>query len=137
GLAVPMPWISGGDVAGEVAEVGANVKGFKIGEKVMIDPLTNEGITGETLMGGLAQYCRVPQDYVIKLDPRVSMIQAASIAANYGTSFRMIVTNGQVQKNDLVLILGASGGVGTSSLQICKMLGARVIAAAGSDDKCK
>jgi alcohol dehydrogenase len=137
GLPVPMPWISGGDVAGIVAGVGANVKNFKVGDRVMIDPMTNEGMMGEEVQGGLAELCRVPQDYVIPLDPRLSFEQAATIPANYGTTYRMLFTNGDMQKGDLVLILGASGGVGTASVQVAKMHGCKVIACAGSDDKCR
>lgn len=136
GLPVPMPWISGADVAGVVAGVGKDVKGFKVGDRVMIDPLTNEGMMGEEVQGGLAELCRVPQDYVIPLDPRLTFEQAATIAANYGTSYRMLFTNGDLQKGDLVLILGASGGVGTACLQIAKMHGCKVIACAGTDEKC-
>jgi alcohol dehydrogenase len=137
GFPVKMPHISGGDIAGEVAGFGAAVKGWKIGERVVVDPLTHEGMMGEETLGGMAQYCRVPQEFVIKLDPRLSFEQAAAIPANYGTTFRMLFTNGNIQKNDLILVLGASGGVGTATVQVAKMHGARVIACAGSDEKCR
>jgi alcohol dehydrogenase len=136
GFPVPMPFISGGDIAGEVAEFGANVTGWKVGDKVLVDPSTNEGMIGEKLLGGMAQYCRVPANYCIKLDPRLSFEMAAAIPANYGTTFRMLFTNGDIQKNDLILVLGASGGVGTATVQVAKMHGARVIGCAGSDEKC-
>lgn len=136
GLPVPMPWISGADVAGVVAGVGANVKRFKVGDRVMIDPLTNEGMMGEEVQGGLAELCRVPQEYVIPLDPRLTFEQAATIPANYGTTYRMLFTNGDMQKGDLVLILGASGGVGTACVQVAKAHGCKVIACAGTDEKC-
>src|SRR5262249_49079975 len=128
GFPVPMPFISGGDIAGEVAGFGSDVKGWQIGERVLVDPATNEGMIGEKLLGGMAQYCRVPQNYVIKLDPRLSFEQAAAIPANYGTTFRMLFTNGDIQKDDLILVLGASGGVGTATVQVAKMHGARIIA---------
>jgi len=137
GMPVPMPFISGGDVAGEVAAVGSGVKHFKVGDRVLIDPATDEGMIGEELLGGMAELVRVPQGFVIPLDPRVNYLQAACIPANYGTTYRMLVTNGDVQKNDLVLILGASGGVGTACVQVAKSLGAQVIACAGSDEKCE
>ncbi len=136
GFPVPMPFISGGDIAGEIAEIGANVKGWTVGERCLVDPSTNEGMIGEKLMGGMAQYVRVPGNYVIKLDKRLSYELAAAIPANYGTSFRMLFTNGDIQPNDLILILGASGGVGTACVQLAKMHGARVIGCAGSDEKC-
>jgi alcohol dehydrogenase len=137
GFPVPMPFISGGDIAGEVAEIGANVKGWTVGERVLVDPATNEGMIGEKLLGGLAQYVRVPAPYCIKLDPRLSFELAAAIPANYGTTYRMLDTNGQIQKGDLMLILGASGGVGTASVQVGKAMGATIIACAGTDEKCK
>lgn len=137
GFPVPMPFISGGDIAGEVAGFGSAVLGWTIGERVLVDPLTDEGMIGEKLQGGMAQYVRVPKDYVIKLDPRLSFERAAAIPANYGATFRMLVTNGDIQSNDLVLVLGAGGGVGTATVQVARMLGARVIACAGSDNKCE
>jgi alcohol dehydrogenase len=136
GLPVPMPWISGGDVAGEAAAVGPAVKGWKIGDRCLVDPLTNEGMMGEEVQGGMAEYCRVPHEFVIPLDPRLSFIEGATIPANYGTTFRMLFTNGDMQPNDLVLVLGASGGVGTATVQVAKAHGGRVIACAGSDEKC-
>lgn len=137
GLPVPMPWISGGDVAGEVVGVGANVRGWKIGERCLVDPLTNEGMMGEEVQGGLAELCRVPADFVLHLDPRLSFEQAAAIPANYGTTYRMLFTNGDLQPKDLVLVLGASGGVGTATVQVAKAHGCTVIACAGSDEKCE
>ena len=137
GFPIPMPFISGGEIAGEVAGFGSDVEGWEIGERVLVDPWTDEGMIGEKLLGGMAQYVRVPQDYVIKLDPRLSLERAAAIPANYGAAFRMLFTNGDIQKTDLILVLGASGGVGTATLQIAKMHGARVIACAGTDEKCE
>ncbi len=136
GLPVPMPWISGADVAGEVAAVGSAVQGWKVGMRCMIDPLTNEGMTGEEVQGGMAELFRIPQDFVIPLDPRLTFEQAAAIPANYGTTYRMLFTNGALQKGDLVLVLGASGGVGTACVQVAKAYGGTVIACAGSEEKC-
>ena len=137
GFPVPMPWISGGDVAGEVAAIGTDVKGWKVGDRCLVDPLTNEGMMGEEVQGGMAEYCRVPHDFVIPLDPRLSFIEAAAIPANYGTTYRMLFTNGDMQPNDLVLVLGASGGVGTAVVQVVKAHGGRIIACAGTDEKCR
>lgn len=137
GFPVPMPFISGGDIAGEVAEIGSEVDGWAIGDRVLVDPATDDGMIGETLLGGMAQYVRVPQNFAIKLDPRLAFEQAAAIPANYGATFRMLVTNGDIRKDDLILVLGASGGVGTATVQVAKMHGARVIACAGSDEKCR
>ena len=136
GLPVPMPWISGADAAGEIAAIGSEVQGWKVGDRCLIDPLTNEGMMGEEVQGAFAEYCRIPQDFVIPLDPRLSFVEAATIPANYGTVYRMLFTNGGMQPDDLVLVLGASGGVGTATVQVVKAYGGRVIACAGSDEKC-
>ena len=61
----------------------------------------------------------------------------ATIPANYGTVYRMLFTNGDIQPGDLVLVLGASGGVGTAGVQVVKAYGGRVIACAGTDEKCE
>ena len=76
GLPVPMPWISGADVAGEIAAVGSDVKGWKVGDRCLIDPLTNEGMMGEEVQGGFAELCRMPHDFVIPLDPRLSFVES-------------------------------------------------------------
>ena len=62
--------------------------------------------------------------------------RGATIPANYGTIYRMLFTNGDMQPDDLVLVLGASGGVGTATVQVVKAYGGRVIACAGTDEKC-
>ena len=97
GLPVPMPWISGADAAGEIAAIGSEVQGWKVGDRCLIDPLTNEGMMGEEVQGAFAEYCRIPQDFVIPLDPRLSFVEAATIPANYGTVYRMLFTNGGMQ----------------------------------------
>jgi len=137
GLPVKVPHISGGDVAGEVAGFGAQVTGWKIGDRILVDPMTSDGMMGEVILGGLAEFCRVPQDFAIKLDRRLSYEQGAAIPANFGSAYRMLLTNGGLKKGDLVLVLGASGGVGTATVQIAKLHGARVIACAGTDEKCR
>jgi alcohol dehydrogenase len=137
GLPVKVPFISGGDVAGVVAGLGSEVQGFKIGDKVLLDPMTDEGMVGEEVPGGMAELVRVQHQFVIPLDPRLSFEQAACIPANFGTAIRMLHTNGAIEKGDMVMILGASGGVGTAAVQLAKAHGATVIACAGSEEKCK
>jgi alcohol dehydrogenase len=91
---------------------------------------------GEEVQGGMAELARVPQDYVIALDPRLTFAEAAAIPANYGTTNRMLLTNGDIRPGDLVLVLGASGGVGTACVQVAKAHGCTIIACAGTDEKC-
>jgi alcohol dehydrogenase len=73
---------------------------------------------------------------VIALDPRLSFVDGATIPANYGTTYRMLFTNGDMQPGDLVMVLGASGGVGTAVVQVVKAYGGNIIACAGTDEKC-
>lgn len=137
GFPVPMPFISGGDIAGEVAALGEGVSGWKAGDRVVLHPVTSDGMMGEEVPGGLAEYVRVPAENAIRLPDHVPFDIGAAIPINFGTSMRMLVTNGALQRDETVLVIGASGGVGTAAVQIAKMLGARVIAAAGSEDKCR
>jgi alcohol dehydrogenase len=135
GLPVPMPFISGGDIAGEILEVGADVSGWRVGDRVVVQPSTAEGMMGEEIQGGMAEYARVPGDNLVRIPDGVGFEAAAALPVAYGTALRMIVTRGRVQAGEKVLILGASGGVGTAAVQICKMIGAEVIVAAGAEDK--
>lgn len=137
GFPVPMPFISGGDMAGEIAALGPDVSGWKIGDRVGMHPVTHEGMMGEEIPGGMAEYVRVSTENLIPIADNVDFVTAAAVPIAYGTAIRMLFEIGQVQPGNLVLILGASGGVGVACLQLCKMIGAKVIAAAGSDEKCR
>lgn len=136
GWPVKMPFISGGDIAGEIEAVGSEVTGWKAGDRCIVHPETPEGMMGEVIHGGMAEYCRVPQDHLIRLDDRLSFEEGACIPINFGTTYRMLFTQGDVQPDDLMLVLGASGGVGTATVQVAKAHGCRVIACAGTDEKC-
>ena len=136
GFPVPMPWISGGDIAGEIAEVGANVTGWLAGDRVALNPGTHEGMIGEEVIGGLAELLRVPAKYLVRLPENMSFDVAAAIPINYGTAHRMLFHRGNLRGGEIMLVLGASGGVGQACVQFGTMAGAVVIAAAGSQDKC-
>src|SRR4029077_12295601 len=90
---------------------------------------------GEVRHGGLAEYCAVPAHNLVRLPGNVSYETAACLPVAYGTALRMMVTIGQVRAGEKVLILGASGGVGTCCVQLAKLAGAEVIAGASSADK--
>jgi alcohol dehydrogenase len=92
---------------------------------------------GEEILGGMAEYVRVPTDNLIRIEPGLDFATAAAVPIAYGTAIRMLLEIGKIESSDLVLVLGASGGVGIACVQIAKMRGARVIAAAGSQDKCR
>lgn len=137
GIKIPLPTIIGLDVAGEIVEVGAEVKGWSVGDRVLVDPVDMDtgALIGENVHGGLAELCRVPSHHLLPLPANVSFNQAAALPVAYGTAHRMVNTIGQIQPGEKVLILGASGGVGVASLQLAKLAGAYVIAAAGSAEK--
>jgi alcohol dehydrogenase len=136
GIKVPLPVVIGLDMAGEIAEVGADVTGWKPGDRVLVNPLNKtKGLMGEMLDGGMAQYCRVAADQLIAMPATVSFEDAAALPVAYGTAHRMLITHQTVKAGDKVLVLGASGGVGTGCVILAKMLGAEVIACAGSAEK--
>jgi alcohol dehydrogenase len=136
GIKVPMPMIIGLDIAGEILEVGAGVTGWQSGDRVLVNPLNKQkGLMGEMMHGGLAEKCLVAADQLIRMPARVTFEQAAALPVAYGTAHRMIVTHDTIRRGDKVLVLGASGGVGTGCVLLAKMLGAEVIACASSADK--
>jgi alcohol dehydrogenase len=137
GFPVPVPFISGGDIAGEIAALGPRVNGWCVGDRVALHPVTHEGMMGEEIPGGMAEYVRVPTENLIRLAAGLDFATAAAVPIAYGTAIRMLLEVGKIEPSDLVLVLGASGGVGIACVQIAKMLGARIIAAAGSEDKCR
>src|SRR5499427_5874365 len=136
GIKVPLPVIPGLDMAGTIAEVGAGVAKWKAGDRVLVNPLNKKkGLMGEMLDGGMAEYCLVAADQLVAMPSGVSFADAASLPVAYGTAHRMLITHNTIKKGDRVLVLGASGGVGTGCVILAKMLGAEVIACASSADK--
>ena len=136
GIKVPLPVVIGLDMAGEITEVGGGVSGWKPGDRVLVNPLNKKkGLMGEMLDGGMAEYCLVAADQLVAMPDGVTFAEAASLPVAYGTAHRMLVTHNTVKKGDRVLVLGASGGVGTGCVILAKLLGAEVIACASSDDK--
>ena len=141
GIKVPMPCIMGLDFAGEIAAVGPEVEGgWRAGQRVMVDPVDRVsfgGLLGEMRPGGLAEYCAVPAHHLIELPANVSYEQAACLPVAYGTALRMMHTIGKIKQGERVLILGASGGVGTCCVQLARLAGCEVIACASSESKLK
>jgi alcohol dehydrogenase len=137
GIKIPLPVILGIDAAGEVDAVGEAVRDFSPGDRVLIDPIdrVDGGLMGETFDGGLAELIRVPAHMLIKLPEDVAFAEAAALPVAYGTAYRMMLTRGKIQPGETVLILGASGGVGTCCVLLAKQAGATVVACASSDDK--
>jgi NADPH:quinone reductase-like Zn-dependent oxidoreductase len=136
GIKVPLPVVIGLDMAGEITEVGSGVTGWKVGDRVLVNPLNKKkGLMGEMLDGGMAEYCLVAADQLIAMPAGVGFDEAAALPVAYGTAHRMLITHDTVRKGDRVIILGASGGVGTGCVILAKHLGAEVIACTSSAEK--
>jgi NADPH:quinone reductase-like Zn-dependent oxidoreductase len=151
-LKTPLPFWTGCDIAGEIAEVGAAVTGVKIGDRVAVNPnLTCDrcefcaagedslcvryGILGEHVPGGLAEYVGVRGDNVVPLPASIAYEDAASFILTNMTAWRMVMTQGQLRAGQEVLIIGVGGGVSSTAVQIAKLAGARVIVTSSSDAK--
>jgi alcohol dehydrogenase len=137
GIKISMPMIPGLDIAGEIVDVGPGVNGWQIGDRVLVDPANRVegGLMGETAHGGLADLCRVRAHQLIRLPDHVGFTDAAAIPVVYGTAIRMMRTIGRVEKDEKVLVIGASGGVGVSCVQLAKLAGAVVIGCVSSAEK--
>ena len=136
GIKVPLPVVIGLDMAGEITEVGVGVTGWAVGDRVLVNPLNKKkGLMGEMLDGGMAEYCLVAADQLVAMPAGVSFEEAAALPVAYGTAHRMMITHNTVKKGDRVLILGASGGVGTGCVILARHLGAEVIACTSSQEK--
>ena len=140
GLPIDLPRISGGDIAGKVVALGEGVTSVKVGQQLHIDPAITMpdgtgGALGESATGGLSEYFAISADNAIPLPDDVTYEQAAALPIAYGTAWRMLITRGKLQAGESILILGASGGVGTGAVQIAKMLGCEVFVAASSPNK--
>src|SRR5579872_3024854 len=136
GLKTPLPMIPGADVAGEVIATGAAVARWKKGDRVAIIPnRPQKGMMGETLRGGACERLAVPEEFLIRIPGKVSFVDAACLPTAYGCAIRMMYTRGKVAPGEKVLILGASGGVGTCCVQLAKLAGCEVVAVTSSADK--
>ncbi|MFK7977798.1 MAG: NADPH:quinone oxidoreductase family protein [Halioglobus sp.] len=124
-IKVPVPFVPGSDIAGEVLEVGADVAGFACGDRVFASP----GIGGyaDQLLAAPEQLSRIP-------DSMSDAVAATFLQANC-TAYYGLATCGGLKAGETVLVLGAAGGTGMAAIHIAKALGARVVAAASSDEK--
>ncbi len=122
----PLPFVPGSEFAGTVEAVGEGVTQLKVG-----DPVAAFGGTG-----GFATHAVVKAALVMPLPPGFAFDDAAAFVLTYGTTHHALVDRAQLRPGETLLVLGAAGGVGTAAIQIGKALGARVIAAASSDEKC-
>lgn len=136
GITLPLPIVLGSDFAGEIDACGPAVTGWKPGQRVAIDPIfPDKGLMGELVDGGFAQYCLVKASQLIALPDSVGFDVAAALPVAYATAHRMLFVNGEINAGQKVLVLGASGGVGTGCVLLAKQAGCEVIACASSDEK--
>jgi len=139
GIKIPMPMIIGLDMAGEIVEIGAGVDGWKAGDRVLVNPLDPtdpaKGLMGEMLPGGTAEFCAVDATRLIAIPDGVAFEQAAALPVAYGTAHRMMFTNGGIEGGERILILGASGGVGSCCVLLSKMMGCEVVACGSTEGK--
>lgn len=139
GIKIPLPVIVGSDIAGEVVALGCAVRGWSVGDRVLVDPVYRDGerrgMIGETAPGGRAELVAVPAGQLIRIPHNVGFDDAAALPLAYGTAYRMMLTRGGVKKGERVLILGASGGVGAACVQLAKLVGAEVVACTSSPEK--
>ena len=121
-----LPFVPGAEYAGTVQAVGEGVKHLKVGQAVAC-------LSGT---GGFATHTVAPAALCMPLPPGFPMVDAAAFIMIYATSNHALADRAQLQAGETVLVLGAAGGVGTAAIQIAKALGARVIAATSSAEKC-
>lgn len=119
------PFVPGAEVAGKVLECGEKIRHLRPGDTVAALLTT----------GGYAEEAIAPGDNVMPIPPTMSPIDAAVFPMMYGTTLHALKQRGQLKPGETLLVLGAAGGVGLAAVQIGKLMGARVIAAASSDEK--
>jgi alcohol dehydrogenase len=139
-LKTPLPMSPGGDFAGEIVGVGPGVDStpWKVGDRVCPFPyIDGRGMIGETLPGACRELIAMPVKNLLRMPASLSFTEAATLPIAYGTAFRMVRTRGQIKSGEKVLILGATGGVGTCAVQLAVSAGAEVIACGSADWKLK
>lgn len=149
---IPMPHISGSDISGEVASVGSLVKDHKFGDRVLLAPgisdetcaycasgwdslCENYKIIGYETQGGYAEYVSVPAHNLLPIPNDLSFEEAASVPLVFLTAWHMLTTRAHLLPGETVLVWGAGSGVGSAAIQVARVLGAKVIATAGTDQK--
>ena len=152
GLELEMPHVPGADGAGRVAEIGSQVTGFAVGDRVMINPslfcgecdfclagqenlCTSWRLLGEHAPGTFRELIALPERNLLKMPQDFNAATAAAAALVYLTAWHSLISRGQLNAGESVLVIGASGGVNTASIQIAKYAGASVLVVGSSADK--
>ena len=121
----PFPFIPGSEAGGIIKEIGPNVRGFDIGDRVMANP----GI------GAMAELLCVPFERLRKIPDNMNFITASGFPMVYTTSYYALKQRAKLKPAETLLVLGSSGGVGVTAIELGKLMGAEVIAAASTKDK--
>jgi NADPH:quinone reductase len=121
----PLPFSPGGEVAGVVSEVGDDVTAVRVGDRVL----------ASTGWGGLAEKVKVAATGCVPVPAEIDLVHASAFLYAYGTSQHALIDRAHIQPGEVLLVLGASGGVGLAAVELGVMLGAIVIAAASSEEK--
>lgn len=149
---VPLPHISGTEVAGDIVGLGSGVSGWRIGDRVVVDPIiacrhctpciqgrTNmcmkSRVFGVQTQGGYAEYVAAPAQQLLALPDNLDYLAAASMAVTGPTAWHMLRTRANLTLGEDVLVIAAGSGIGVLGMQIAAAAGARVIATAGSEEK--
>ncbi|HHT9125160.1 MAG TPA: zinc-binding dehydrogenase [Candidatus Brocadiia bacterium] len=152
GVRIPLPHILGCEAAGEVSRVGTQVKDINVGDRVLVvpgiccgrchyclsgwDSLCNEyKIMGYQVHGGYAEFVKAPWENIIHISDRLSFEEWASVPLVFLTAWHMLVSRANLKVGETVLVHAAGSGVGSAAIQVAKLIGARVIATAGSAKK--
>lgn len=120
-----LPFIPGSEVAGILKSIGAGVEGWKVGDRV----------SAQTAHGGYAEEVMAEPDRLLAIPESIDFASAAGVASTYGTSYYALTDRAQLRSGETLLVLGAAGGVGLAAIEIGKVLGAKVIACASSEEK--
>jgi NADPH2:quinone reductase len=120
-----LPFIPGGELAGVVEAMGEGVSGFTAGDRVI----------GGGFAGAWAEYAVLPAAALLKMPEAMSFEQGAMFRTNYATALHGLRDRGEIKPGETLLVLGAAGGTGISAIQVGKILGARIIAAASTQAK--
>ncbi len=131
-MPLPMPFITGCDLAGTVDAVGPAVTRFKVGDRVWG---SNQGLLGR--QGTFAEYACVNEEYLYPTPPGIADIDVAAMALTGITAHLGLFRCGKLQANEIAFVQGGTGGVGSMVVQMAKAVGAKAIATVGSDEKAR
>ncbi len=152
GLDVRLPHILGNDIVGEVSEIGSAVRHLEVGQRTLVLPTLSCGVCASCMAGddhlcreydvlgrkrdgGYAESVAVPAINCLPYPQRLTWEQAAAVPLVFLTAWHMLVGRAKLRAGEDVLIIGAGSGVGSAAIQIARLMGARVIATAGSNEK--